>query len=79
MNKKEFETIADVFRIHRQRYEGRTDSVTQELIEDMADALEAVYPRTFNRAMFTAACNPPPAERPALAPPLAPLPAEGEL
>lgn len=51
MNQKEYELIARVFQSHRKRYGGRTDSVTLELIEDMADELEVEY-KNFNRPKF---------------------------
>lgn len=57
MNQREFETIAEVFARHRAMYGGRTDSVVMELIEDMADALEYEYPKTFIRDKFMEACN----------------------
>lgn len=51
MNQTEYELIAGVFLEHRERYGGRTDSVTMELIDNMADALEENYDN-FNRDMF---------------------------
>lgn len=51
MNQKEFELIGRVFNEHRTRYGGRTDSVVNELIEDMTQALENEYPK-FNKDLF---------------------------
>lgn len=51
MNQKEYELIGRVFQEHRNSYGGRTDSVTNELIEDMANALDETY-TNFDRERF---------------------------
>lgn len=56
MTKKDFELIAEVFAHHRKSYGNRTDSVTLELINDLAEALEQANPR-FNRTRFLEACG----------------------
>ena len=51
MNQKEYELIGRVFQEHRERYGGRTDSVTNEIIDDMARALTDEYPN-FDKEKF---------------------------
>lgn len=56
MTKKDYELIAEVFGYHRKQYGGRTDSVTVELVNDLADALAKQNPK-FNRNKFLASCG----------------------
>lgn len=56
MTKKDYELIAEVFAHHRKSYGGRTDSVTVELINDLADALKDDNP-LFDRYKFMVACG----------------------
>lgn len=56
MTKKDYELIAETFAHHRRMYGGRTDSVTVEIIRDMAEALEKHDP-LFNKSKFLKACG----------------------
>jgi hypothetical protein len=56
MTKKDYVLIASVFAQHRKRYGGRTDSVVNEVIQEMSDALKEENTR-FDSARFIAACK----------------------
>lgn len=61
MTRKDFERIAQVFRVNNQPHSSRGDSYAdatlwQDLLDDMCIELQAMNPR-FDEARFRAACK----------------------